>query len=208
MTVGLCGSHRTGKTTLARAYAERADMAFIETSTSALFKELGFDPKADYDFATRLYLQRKILEMMNKAYCNADRLFITDRTPLDALAYTLADVQRANVTDGALIKEIAQYQRDCFEVLNRHFAVIMVVQPGIALKDEEGKAPINQAYIDHLNYLILGLTVSEAVKCRHFYMPRHILDLEDRLEALNYSCKKVHDKHMLDVAENDIQFLH
>lgn len=199
MTIGLCGAHRTGKTTLARAYAKRADMAFIETSTSAIFKELGFDPKVDYDFATRLYIQRKVLEGMNMAYCKADRLFITDRTPIDALAYTLADVQRANVTDGKLLAELERYQRDCFEVLNRHFAMIMVIQPGIPLKDEEGKAPINVPYIEHLNFLVLGLTVSEAVKCRHFYIPRSLIDLESRMDALDYSANKVNDAHLSEI---------
>lgn len=201
MTIGLAGPHRTGKTTLARTYAEKADLAFVETSTSAIFRELGFDPKVDYDFATRLYIQRKVLEDMNRKYCTAERLFITDRTPLDALAYTLADVQRANVTDGALVKELADYQRDCFDVLNRHFAMVMVIQPGIPLVEEEGKAPLNEAYIEHLNFLIMGMAVSSKVRCKHFQMPRHIIDLDDRVSALNHSAKRVYDTYLIDMAD-------
>jgi nicotinamide riboside kinase len=201
MTIGLTGPHRTGKTTLARAFAEKADLAFVETSTSAVFKELGFDPKADYDFTTRLYIQRKVLEDMNRKYCEAKNLFITDRTPLDALAYLLADVQRTNVTDGALVKELGQYQRDCFDVLNRHFAMIMVIQPGIPLVEEEGKAPANEPYIEHLNALIMGLAVSSKVRCKHFQMPRHVTDLDDRINALNNSARKVHDGHLIEMAD-------
>lgn len=208
MTIGLCGAHRTGKTTLARKYAEEADLAFVETSGTAVFKKLGFDPKLDYDFKTRLYIQRHILESMNSHYCAQTGLFITDRTPIDALAYTIADVQRTNVTDGELLKEFDKYQSECFEILNRHFAVLMVIQPGIPMVETEGKAPINMPYIEHLNFLTLGLVVSERVKCRHFQIPRFMTDLEDRLSAIDVAVSKTNDAHFEAMSRQGVVLFH
>ena len=45
--IGLVGSHRTGKTTLARAFAEDSGIPFVETSTAEVFRRLGYDPKVD-----------------------------------------------------------------------------------------------------------------------------------------------------------------
>ena len=203
MTIGLVGAHRTGKTTLARLYAEREQIEFVETSSSAVFKAFGYDPKADYDFATRLFLQRKILDDMDKKYCNASGLFITDRTPLDALAYTLADVTRENV-NGELTKQIEVYSSDCFTVLNRHFNTLMLVSPGIGLVEEEGKAPANTAYIEHIHNLALGLLVGEYVEANHYFIPRHMTDLETRFEALAAAVDRIREKHDLALQSGEI----
>jgi hypothetical protein len=203
LTIGLVGAHRTGKTTLARLYAEREGVEFVETSTSAVFKEFGYDPKADYDFATRLFLQRKILDAMDKKYCSAGGIFITDRTPLDALAYTLADVTRENI-NGELAREIEVYSSDCFKVLNRHFNILMLVSPGIKLIEEEGKAPANTAYVEHIHNLALGLLVGEYVEASHYFIPRSATDLELRYESLAAAVNRIQEKHELAIQTGDI----
>lgn len=205
MTIGLVGSHRTGKTTLASLFAERQQIEFVQTSVSALFKELGYDPKLDYDFATRLLIQRKILDVVDKQYCNAKSVFITDRTPLDMLSYTLADVSRQNMTP-EFTKEVIQYSRDCFEVLNRHFSILMLVSPGIKVEEAEGKAPANEAYMEHIHYIALGLLVSQEVKADHYFIPRRMVDLEARYEALADVVEKVQVQHMADVDAGRIIF--
>lgn len=205
MTVGLVGSHRTGKTTLAKLFAERQETEFVQTSVSELFKQLGFDPKADYDFATRLFIQRKILETVDAQYCKASGVFITDRTPLDMLSYTLADVTRQNMTP-EFTKEVMQYSRDCFEVTNRHFGLLMLVSPGIKIEEAEGKAPANEAYMDHIHYIALGLLVSQEVKSEHYYIPRHMTDLEDRYEALVRAVDKVQTSHQENILAGNIVF--
>ena len=90
--LGLSGSHRVGKTTLAKLYAEKHGFAFVQTSVSAIFKELGLDPAQTYDFATRLTVQEEILKRLDKTFAeHAGQAAITDRTPLDFLAYTMGD---------------------------------------------------------------------------------------------------------------------
>ncbi len=184
--IGLSGSHRCGKTTLAKAYAEKHGLFFLETSASAIFREFDLDPAVTYNFDVRLMIQQIILERFDLAYAKhaGDSKVITDRTPLDLLAYTLGDVsgQTLRPDQEAVLQ---RYISDCFDVANKRFATVLVIQPGIPLVYEEGKAAMSAGYIEHLNSLILGLSVDERLKSLHYYMPRYLTGLEDRLQALH-----------------------
>ena len=188
--IGLCGAHRTGKTTLARVFAEKHGLAFVETSLSAIFKDMGYDPAEKFDFATRLTIQEEILKRTDAMYAAIGaKLAITDRTPIDYIAYTLADAVGDAVPE-ALQERFAKYVQDCIDVTNKRFCALLVVQPGIQIVAEEGKAVLNKAYIEHLNALILGLTVDERIRPAHFYLPRTMLEMEDRLSAVEYALNR------------------
>lgn len=181
----LSGSHRSGKTTLAKAFSKHAGIEFVETGASHVFAEMGFNPKIDYPLRTRLEIQKRILDDFYKQcrkYCA--KHFITDRTPIDFIAYTMADVQRQNV-DEALARDIDQYLADCVQVANELFPLLVVLQPGIALVEAEGKAPANIAYMEHINLLCMGAVVSEGITADHWYIPRHVLTVEERVEYLS-----------------------
>lgn len=185
MSVGLCGAHRTGKSTLARAYADKNGVAFLETRTSAVFKRLKLSPKKDYDFRTRLKIQEAILDDAIALYSEERTSdWITDRTPVDMLAYTLADVQRANL-DHEDSDRLQRYMEKCFRVTNMFFSTLVLVQPGIEVVEEEGKAPGSPAYIEHLNSLAMGLMVDERIRAAHFYIPRSRTGIEDRLDCID-----------------------
>lgn len=183
--IGIAGAHRTGKSTLAQEFADRYDCDFLETSVSSVFEEMGLDPAVTYDFATRLKVQRAILKHLDRVYGQAedDLNTVTDRTPLDLLLYTYADVQNDNLTDEDAAA-LEQYTIDCIEVLNRRFNMVMIVQPGIKLVPAPGKASLNTAYIEHLNLLALGLMSDERIKIRVAYIPREMTDLDERCEAM------------------------
>ena len=66
--IGLSGAHRTGKSSLARAFAEKHGIPFVETSASQVFKDLGVDPAATHDFSTRLTVQEEILKRFDAMY--------------------------------------------------------------------------------------------------------------------------------------------
>lgn len=190
MAIALIGAHRTGKTSLARAYAEKRGVPFVETSVSAIWKELGLDPAVTYDFETRLMVQEKILERIDAIYGKWAGLdFITDRSPLDMAAYTLAEAIGDRVPQGCQ-EQLAKYVNACFEVTNRRFGMVFLIQPGIALVKEEGKGAMNSGYIEHLNSLIFGLSVDERLTCQHFYMPRAVLDFDERIAALTASVER------------------
>jgi hypothetical protein len=198
--IGLCGAQRTGKTTLAAKYAEYAKIPFLQTDVSGTFARLGANPKIDYPLNERIELQREILKDYAALVKKAPFKFITDRTPVDMMAYMLADVRRENVTDaqsGALMS----YFDDCHKVLNQQFTVLMVVQPGIQAKDAPGKAPANPAYMEHINALCMGIVVTDKVEAQHFYIPRNYLDLETRIKALDFAVNKAAARHRTKMEE-------
>ena len=201
MTIGLCGAHRTGKTTLARQYAEKHGIQFVETSVSSIWREMGLDPGIPVDFETRLTVQEEILKRIDAKLANYAGLdFITDRTPLDMAAYTLADAIHGTVPDGCQ-ERLANYVNACFESTNKRFSIVLLVQPGIVPVHEEGKAIINAGYMEHLNSLMLGLTVDERLACSHFYMPRSILGMQERLDALSATVERCRSRANAEYAE-------
>lgn len=189
--IGLFGSHRSGKTTLAIAYAKKHGVSYVKTTASEVFESMGLDPARRYDFPTRLSVQEEILRRFDKIYSEhkVGMRAIADRTPIDLLAYTIADIASDTVSEESQ-KRLDQYTQDCFDVLNKRFSVVMLIQPGIPLVDEPGKAAMSRAYMEHLNFLMLGLSVSEKIKVAHFYNPRSYLEPEDRIAALENAVKR------------------
>lgn len=195
--IGICGAHRTGKTTLAKAFSEKTGIPFVQTKASGVFAEMGLDPKADYPLAQRIEVQKRILEACAKQYRSVDSgIFVTDRTPVDMVAYTFADVQRGNMTP-ELTAQVNGYVADCVAVNNAVFSLLMVVQPGIELVEEEGKAPANVAYIEHINSLVMGIAVSEMIESAHYYIPRGMVELDRRVEAMRFAIQKTNERFEL-----------
>lgn len=179
--IGLCGSHRTGKTTLAACVSKEAKIPFLQTTTSEVFAAHGLDPAAPMDFITRLRIQHEVVAAAEEIWGAARGPFVSDRTPIDMMAYTLADIQGATHVDFA---QLAGYLDHCYQVTNSLFSHLVVVQPAIALVHEEGKAALNRAYMEHLNTLIIGLCRDERLRSRARLMPRTLIALEARLADL------------------------
>lgn len=191
MNIGLCGSHRTGKTTLAEAISRKTGMPFVRTGTSEVFRKYGMDPSGPMDFRKRLWIQHEILDTAEKIWIAEQEQFITDRTPLDMMAYTLADIQGATEVN---LKELEGYLARCIDVTNKFFQILILVQPGIPLMHEEGKAALNEGYLEHLNYLILGLCSDDRIKGAFVYLRRDITSLEERVNTILCELDRVRKK--------------
>lgn len=180
--IGLCGSHRSGKTTLAEKLSRELDIPFLRTDTSRVFLEAGIDPAKPMDFVRRLSIQKKVLGAGEDVWRTAagNKTFVTDRTPIDMMAYTLADIQGGTEVD---YPELERYLARGFEAVGRHFGAFIVLQPGIPLVYEEGKATLNEAYLEHLNSLIIGLCADERSGRDFLVIKREIIKLEDRVSA-------------------------
>lgn len=189
--IGIAGSHRTGKTTLARTFAETSGLYFLESKVSDTFRRLGYDPRKDYPFEDRLFLQYQILYDMERQYTEAPTAyFITDRTPIDVYAYLLADVQRTTlspVQEG----DLERFWKETCRITSSHLDLVMVIQPGIDLIECEGKAPATEGYVEHLNAVIIGLVMGrsyEDLESNIILMKREITDLRERSNvALTYA---------------------
>lgn len=197
MSIGLTGAQRTGKTTLAQAFAKEQEILFVQTPTSDIFARLGKDPKIEYPIEERLAIQEAILLAFEKLYAKAGEnstVWISDRTPLDLAGYMLADVQRSTLAGNPEVAMMVNsYVQRCIEATNRWFATVILVQPGIALVEEVGKAPACPAFIEHFNTLQLGLLVDLRLKSKHFAIDRRYTELSDRLEAVANSYNSTMD---------------
>lgn len=180
--IGLCGSHRTGKTTLAELLSEKLNIPFLKTRTSEVFKENGLNPSEPMDFSTRLWIQERVLadaeSIWNRGVTSS---FITDRTPLDMMAYLLADIQGATPSDH---QDLTKYLDESFRITNHTFTHLFVIQPAIPLIYETGKAPLNRSYMEHLNAIIRGLCLDERLTCPFWIIKRHVQSISDRVQEI------------------------
>ena len=154
--LGLCGAHRTGKTTLAKALSFALDMPFISINTSEIFAANHIDPASAMDFRTRLGIQRKILNHACLEWQIATSAFICDRTPIDMMAYTLAEVS-GKTLDPFMESELSYYLDDCKKAVEKYFGCVVLIPPAIPIVDAIGKASPSKGYIDHIHLLCLGL---------------------------------------------------
>ncbi len=177
LRIGICGAHRTGKTTLARNVAIQLKLHFVQTTTSTVFQQHGLDPAISMDFNTRLWIQNKIIQAAETVWQQQTH-FITDRTPIDFIAYTLADIQ--GQTDVAFEK-LENYINQCFTLSNDTFQHLFILQPAIPLIHEAGKAALNKAYLEHLNTMILGLCHDERLQVPVSVIPRRVTALQQRV---------------------------
>lgn len=174
---------------MAKAFAEKnPEFTFVETRVSKVYAELGLDPKVMYPFAKRLEIQRRILDELVNQYREGGLLFITDRTPIDFIAYTLADIVRDNY-QGEQDGELSTYINDCYDVTNTYFSMILVVQPGIKAEESALKAPANLGYMEHINNLVLGLSTDRRLNSMHFALNRETVDLDTRVGAIENALK-------------------
>jgi len=199
MNLALVGAHRTGKSTLARAFAQRNDVPFVQTGATEVFKALGLDPKAEYPIAERISIQAAILSAFEAQWVDAmsrSTFFISDRSPIDLASYLLADVTRQTLAGQPLVAEaVNHYVTRCIESANRFFATIVLVQPGIPLVEEEGKAPACPAYMEHLNALQLGLLTDVRLEARNYTIRRSCVDIDLRVQALENCLRAAMDTH-------------
>lgn len=186
MLIGLCGAHRTGKTTLAIEYAEKADIDFLQTNASEVFNILGYSPREEYPLEVVLDIQEAILRSFVDIWHDSwmsDVDAITDRTPIDLIAYALAHVNQDNLTP-ELEKRLSDYIEDCYTALNQYFGLLVVLQPGIKPEETGKSAKASLLYMDYISKLVLGSIVDERVEVPNYRIPQWDLDIDERIEQV------------------------
>lgn len=189
---GLSGAHRSGKSTLAEAVSKETDLPLVLTSSSGVFKKHKVDPSKPMDFKKRLEIQNEILDNAISVWQAESGPFITDRTPVDMLAYTLMDIKMDTEVN---IGELERYAERCYSALSVYFCGIFIVQPGIPLVYEEGKAALNPAYIEALNMMILGVSANQRLGCTRMFIRRENTDLSERVNIVCEAIKLIRERH-------------
>lgn len=192
--LGLLGSHRVGKSTLAKAFSESSGALNVKMDVGALQKELDYDSSnQSYDFDTRMEIQEHLLKRFGEIYASFKGMAaVCDRTPLDLIGYTMLAVNDA-LTD-AQSERLMRYVDDCINMTNEHFTALVLLQPGVPLKDAETSAKSCPALMEKLNLIYLGVITDERTVVPHFYIPRSMVSLNQRLRACELALKRAMEK--------------
>lgn len=183
--VGFTGSHRVGKTALMKALLEAVPkLQSVQSDVAGVLAKRGTNAKIEVPFQERLVHQRAILDyhvgIWRKAL-EGEGTFITDRTPMCFITYTLYDLPR-NITAHEE-KLLNSYIEDCFEILN-WFKTVFLVQPGIPLIPADTSAGATYWSLEKFNSILLDV-VSKAAKVSSAtvnVLDRNLIVLKEREE--------------------------
>jgi hypothetical protein len=157
--IAFVGSHRVGKTTLAKKLSEVAEIPFIDLAVSENSVWNIFDPHANVTFAERIVLQKCILQDMEAKLKQVDKgkSYITDRSPIDVIAYLLCNID--STTSQLFDEEVNTFIVNCQSLALEYFNYFFVVQPGIVFEKEvkkDGKVYNSRAYQEALTNCVIG----------------------------------------------------
>ncbi|WPH68413.1 AAA family ATPase [Stenotrophomonas phage BUCTxx99] len=147
---GIAGAHRSGKTTLARAAALTRGIEYLDANVSKVITDLGYTPKQELPFEERLKVQNAILESLRFKYAMmGDKDFITDRTPLDVLGYTFAEVTRTTLTP-ELLRAFTEHVALAVRITVDHLAGVLLIRPVLGAPNSETSAQACPVYMQHV----------------------------------------------------------
>jgi hypothetical protein len=197
MTFGLSGSHRSGKTTLAKEVAKVTGIHYLDASTTAIMEGTGFNPVGtDHSVEKRLVAQEFLLKEFTKMAMKAPYPFISDRTPIDYAAYMLGEVTMHN-TSAEVGARVDTYVKDCLTITARLFSCVMAVRPiGISYEVRSDKPPENLGYQRLIQTLVEGTLscIEEVGDGRTNAVTILVKDLDDRvgyaIECINATQKQ------------------
>jgi len=182
MMFGVVGTHRSGKTTLARELSERLGIHFQDSSFGRIAKDLGYDSVAPMSLSERIDMQEKVLDRHIEEIKAAPRPCLTDRTPMDMITYTLGEIGMHHDASPELQQRILAYVQRCIDLTKQNYDTLIVCKPLPGnYKVEEGKPPPNIAYQHHLQFILEGAlkqvdrTVTVGIL--------NVADLETRISA-------------------------
>ena len=180
MKIGLCGAHRVGKTSLINDLSKKLNIKKLNMQTYEIFKREGINPNDFIDFNKRLKIQQILLEEYKLEYSKHED-FISDRTPLDLIAYTFADIN--NKVDVNNQNKIDNYLNNCLTETLKVFDHLFLIQPGIkVIQEEKGKAKMIRSFQDHLNLIIIGYIIDKNIPCK--VIPKEMINFDDRLNFI------------------------
>ncbi|MEO9497631.1 MAG: AAA family ATPase [Vibrio splendidus] len=190
-TLGLSGSHRTGKTTLACNISKAYDLPLVMTNASSIFKKHGITPTDSISLERKLEIQYEILHESTKLW-QLNKSFVTDRTPLDMAAYMLMEYSKFEGEYNS--SQILAYVNTCMKVSSAIFSNIVVVQPGIPLVNAPLKGVIDPTYIDKMNIIIRGLSNDERCLVPCYSIASDVVELDKRVDAVGRVILRAFDK--------------
>lgn len=133
--IGLCGTHSTGKTTLARALAEKLPHYYLDINVTRWVRELGFPINEESNDASQ-----EINFLKRVAHLNSFSDIIADRTIVDNVAYSTVAFERGNLTAHSLNYQKALLYKNIYK-----YDYLFYIPPEIPL-ELDGVRPVDEWY--------------------------------------------------------------
>jgi hypothetical protein len=160
MLYGICGPSSSGKTTLARQIAEDLGMDFYATNTNDVCRAVGIDPHAPMTLDTRLKLQMHIVQHHIEQIQILPRPLITDRTPLDMLAFLAAEfhMQSHLLADEETLECADMLAEACIDATAAHYDMLFYLGPlpTLTVDPTKPRPPVNRIYQRHFALIVQG----------------------------------------------------
>lgn len=159
MIYGLTGASCAGKKTLGRQLSQKLGIPFIPIKITEIASELGLPSTVDnLDFIERITVQYKILCGMEVFLNDLTTPCIIDRTPIDLIAYMLAEINMHSLTNTLEIidSSLVEFYHSCIELTKEHVDRLYCLDY-LPHYDFHTKRPTTgQAYQMHRQLLIKG----------------------------------------------------
>lgn len=159
MIYGLTGASCAGKKTLGRQLSQKLGVPFIPIKITEIASELGLPSTVDnLDFMERITVQYKILCGMEVFLNDLTTPCIIDRTPIDLIAYMLAEINMHSLTNTLEIidSSLVEFYNSCIE-LTKEYVDRLYCLDYLPLYDLNTKrSPSGLAYQLHRQLLIKG----------------------------------------------------
>ena len=183
--IGLTGAGGTGKTTLAKALAEKYDIPYVSEGVRTYMKENNIshlrelDSKGPKKLQDVVLARKMLLELSNES-------FIADRTSIDTAAYCLRWCSR----DDELQEWVKGYVDACLRYASLFYDIIVFVPTGVFPLEDDGVRSSKPAYQFEVQTLMWGLVGQMEEK--HKNGPElHLLkrsSVEDRVKEVADLC--------------------
>lgn len=172
MGYAIVGTHRVGKSTIAEAVAEALGIKFVPTSASEVFKDMGLDPCAVLPFEDRLMVQREILNRSCEIWSGQTDTWITDRSPIDFMAYMVND---SFSLGDEHYEQWERFYNDCMDEHYIFFEHTFLIEPDGVI--EEGDAPLkgraSRVLQNCMNLVYKGIINENMWTCDFTIIDRH-----------------------------------
>jgi len=189
--IGLTGSHRTGKSSLAKMLAELIEVPYLDMAIGKNAVWNIFNSHDNVTFAERLVIQKRLLADVEQVLKDQKKneSFVSDRTPVDLLSYLLCNID--STTSELFDEEVEEFIAKCRILTLKYFDMIFVVQPGILFEKNEGKngkVYNSIAYQESLTNSCIGflhrLIYSPTYRGRMLFrvIPSDLIFLDDRVQ--------------------------
>jgi hypothetical protein len=178
MSFGITGASCSGKTTLAKGVAQAMNIHYHDASVTRLMKEAGVDPVGPtMPIEVRLEAQEHLLKAYIKEIKAIPGVFITDRTPIDMIAYTLGEITMNNCTEEQG-RRVFDYMFRCLAATAQLFDTILVLRPFPNYESSPTRPSVNTAYQWETQLLMEGALANTDI-C---YGTMNTMDISKRLE--------------------------